>query len=230
MNYEYKFNSENCWFKDNCENYKTDNCNQFCRRYKYLHYQANHSLLKPAQQYPAKLIVPKNDTQVYTRLTNIRADIVNYVQSGNNLVLMSKTCGVGKTTWMTKLAMQYMSKIQDNEKPRVLFLNCAKFAIMQKNMCAGYVHKDLPYILDNIERVDLVVWDDLAITDLTSYDFLNLYVYINDRMDSKKSNFFTLNCGDKTISEVIGPRLYSRVVLGSEVLEFKSKDARGLNL
>lgn len=227
MQYEYTFNKKDCWFKDKCNNFgKEDKCNEFCKYYKYLHYQAKHSLLTTKQQYPPELVIRDEDKEEYKRLVEIRENIFKYVKDGNNLVLMSNNPGNGKTTWMTKLAMSYMAKLYTNDRPRVLFVNCARFCLQLKHMCAGYTQEDLHYLLDNIEKADLVIWDDLAVTDLTSYDYLSMYTYINYRMDSGKSNFFTLNHNKETLLEILRPRLYSRIIFGSEILQFKSTDFR----
>ena len=227
MKYEYIFDRESCWFKQNCENYKNaEICSQFCKRYKYLHYHANHSLMTNKQLYPEKLSIPEIDEQAYERLSNIRKDIFNYVQSGNNLLLKSSKCGNGKTTWTTKLAMTYMSKLRTNDYPRVLFINVARLCVWIKQMFAGYVHKDLHYFLDNVETADLVIWDDVAVVELTNSDYISLYTYIDYRILAGKSNFYTINAKEKDLMNILGERLYSRIVLDSEVLEFKSEDCR----
>ena len=228
MKYEYDFDQSICWYKNTCEIYKTEKCSIFCRRYHDLHFQTAHSLLKPKQQYPQKMVTPKIDEDAFNRLSEIKKDIVNYVRSGKNLMIMSETCGNGKTSWMERMMMQYLSKMTDFENPRALFISYPKFAIMKKDMVSGYMHEDLKYILDHIEKVDLVVWDDIAVSSLTEYDTLNLYVYVNERINAGKSNFYTMNCSERDAYTLLGTRLYSRIFGDSEIIKFKSKDARGV--
>lgn len=227
MQYEYKFNKEDCWFSKTCKDYgNKDVCMQFCERYRCLHFHAKQSLMTEKQQHPPKLVVPEQDKQEYERLIEIRNDIYKYVKNGNNLVIKSERCGNGKTTWMTKLAMQYMAHLRTLLVPKVMWVNCARFCLQMKNMVAGYTHKDLHFLLDHIEDADLVLWDDLAVSDMTNYDYLNLYTYINYRMDAGLSNFYTINMRDEDIVKTLGDRLYSRIMNGSEIITFHSPDFR----
>ena len=227
MKYEYNFRQSNCWYKNSCQDFKSEKCNEHCLRYQYLDYQVSQSLLKPRQQYRQRMVTPEVDKAAFERLAEIKGDIVNYVRRGSNLMLMSENCGNGKTCWMERMTMQYLSNMRDFEHPRALFISYPKFAVMHKNMFNGYMHEDLKHILDFVEKVDLVVWDDIAVSSLTEYDTLNLYVYVNERMNAGKSNFYTMNCDDKQAYKLLGPRLYSRVFRGSEILEFKANDMRG---
>lgn len=227
MQYEYNFNREECWFKNTCVDYGNDEkCMLFCPKFRYLHFHAKQSLMTEKQQHPPKLATPKEDEKAYNRLVEIRADIAKYVKIGKNLVIKSERFGNGKTTWMTKLAMQYMSTLRTNKEPKVMWVNCARFCLQMKNMVAGYTHKDLHFLLDHIERADLVVWDDVAVEDMTSYDYLNLYTYINYRMDAGLSNFYTINVSDKNAEKILGNRLFSRIMFGSEVITFTAPDFR----
>lgn len=226
MEYKFTFNKKDCWFNSVCTQYNTDNCNEKCARYCNLHYLAEHSLLSKKQQHPISLKVPEIDKVEINKLVNIRSNIVSFVKEGNNLLIQSAHTGNGKSTWAHKLLMQYLSNFGYSEKPKALFINVPRFCMMKKDMIAGYTHPDLHYILNNIEKVDLVVWDDIAVTEMTPYDYLNIYVYLNQRIDNGKSNIYTSNYVGEKVSKVLGDRLYSRVINGSEVITFNSLDFR----
>lgn len=36
--YKYNFNKENCWYKNKCNKYETENCNKNCIRYMEIDY------------------------------------------------------------------------------------------------------------------------------------------------------------------------------------------------
>ena len=226
MEYKFSFNKQDCWYRQVCPSYNKSNCNENCVRYGYLHYLAEHALLSYAQQHPMKLKTNILDSDAYDKLNDIKSNIVSFVQSGKNLMINSKNTGNGKTTWASKLIMQYLATFGYCESPKALFINVPKFCMMKKDMIAGYTHPDLHYILSQIETVDLVIWDDLVATEITPYDYLTLYVYINSRMDKNKSNIYTSNYVGEQVKKTIGDRLYSRVMQGSEIITFKSPDLR----
>ena len=226
MEYKFNFSKKDCWFNKVCDKYDTQQCNEKCSRYCNLHFLAEHSLLSKKQQHPISLKVPLLEQASVNKLVDIRTDIVNFVKQGNNLLIQSPYTGNGKSTWSYKLIMQYLSNFGYSEKPKALFINVPKFIIMKKDMMAGYTHPDLHYILNNIDKVDLVVWDDIAVTEMTPYDYLNIYVYINERIDAGKSNIYTANYINDKLSKILGDRLYSRVVNGSNIVTFTSPDFR----
>lgn len=230
MEYKFSFNKEDCWYKHVCPSYNKSNCNENCVKYGYLHYLAEHALLSYSQQHPPKLKSNIVDEKMYQKLNDIKNNIVDFVKQGKNLILDSSNTGNGKTTWATKLIMQYLATFGYCESPKALFINVPKFCMMKKDMVAGYTHPDLHYILANIENVDLVVWDDLVATEMSPYDYLNVYVYINSRVDKNKSNIYTFNYTGEIVKKTIGDRLYSRVMNTSEELTFKAPDLRNTKI
>jgi DNA replication protein DnaC len=75
--------------------------------------------------------------------------------------------------------------------------------------------------------VDLVVWDDVASTDLSSYDMSNLLTYIDQRCLNIKANIYTGNITSfQELEKIVGNRLASRIWNASEIIEFKGKDRR----
>lgn len=229
MNVTYEFNANKCWYKDNCSQKGTESCNYMCQRYTDLFYQTKYALLNDSQCYPPKLIVPECDKQEYETLINIRSDIVNFVKSGKNLVIISENTGNGKTAWSLKLLMQYLSKTRFiDEKPYALFVPCTRFLVHQKNSMNNITSEFFVHITKNVETVPLVVWDDLVVENMTRYDSSVLYAYIDARISANKSNIFTINGKESDIAYALGDKLYSRVFRTSTVVEFANKDMRGI--
>ena len=81
--------------------------------------------------------------------------------------------------------------------------------------------------MQNLESVDLVVFDDIAVSGVSQYDYTQLFNIINKRMMAEKSTIFTSNIVDyEQLEELFGPRLASRVYTNSEIIELKGWDMR----
>ena len=78
-------------------------------------------------------------------------------------------------------------------------------------------------------NADLVVWDEIGTKAVTQFEHEHLLSLINNRIDSNKSQIFTSNLDPTALRDVVGERLYSRVINLSTVMEFKGADKRGLN-
>lgn len=227
MQVEFVFKPESCWYRESCKNYGTQNCTKMCNAYYSLYNQTKYALLTYNQTKPPKLDVPNCDKKAYDRLINIRSNIVDFVRRGKNIVIYSKFTGNGKTTWATKLLMQYLSQTPFlQEKAYGLFIPCTKLLVLQKLSYGGYQPQELKHIYENIERANLVVWDDLITETLSKHDSSFLYAFIDSRVSAGLSNIFTLNGTEKQCAEFLGDKLYSRVFRTSEVVEFVNEDMR----
>lgn len=86
----------------------------------------------------------------------------------------------------------------------------------------------MDYINENVLEADLVVWDEVAIKNLSNYDHEHLLSMINVRLDQGKSNIYTSNLSKEDLYEKVGERLYSRIVNLSTVIELRGSDKRGI--
>ena len=91
-------------------------------------------------------------------------------------------------------------------------------------MTSSYIEHIKKHVLD----ADLVVWDEIAVSDLTKFEHEHLLNLVNTRIDYGKSNIFTSNQGPEELKEKLGERLYSRVVNLSTNIELFGSDKRGL--
>jgi DNA replication protein DnaC len=81
--------------------------------------------------------------------------------------------------------------------------------------------------LDNLKNVDLVVWDDIALTTMSQYDYTQFYNIIDKRILAEKSNIFTTNCTSvEELADLVGAKIASRIYYTSEIVELKGKDMR----
>lgn len=94
---EYKFSKCDCWFRNNCSNYDTENCHSGCKIYFQYYYLVNLANIPKYLQQPANQVLqPGKDIKEYKYLESIKENIVDWVYQGRNLYLYSDTCGNGK--------------------------------------------------------------------------------------------------------------------------------------
>ena len=215
-------NSE-CWYKDTCK----DNC-ELCTVFFQMNWQMENSGLPKAKQRPISLTIDENneeDMDAYLRLKEIRENIVDFVERGRNLYICSKYTGNGKTSWAIKMLQTYFhyTAVGNYDNLKGMFVSTTELLLRFKDF-----NNPLPKsYIDNLKNVDLVVWDDVAITNISNYDFTQLYNIIDTRMLAEKSNIFTSNQPTvEGFAELMGSRLASRVYYVSSIVELKGKDMR----
>lgn len=224
--YRTKIYQKNCILKNHCED---KNCNEFCKRCYSVNYLIYNGDIGKIYLQGNKLIPQNVDVEVFNRLSYIKENMEDWVRDGQNLLLRSKGCGNGKTSWSTKLLLNY-------------FLQVSKYGLINDGLFINVntllydikenISTKEGIILEKLRRImkaDLIVWDDLGVARYTEYEIEQLWRLIDYRVVNSKSNIYTTNGLDCSIKDNIGPRLYSRIVNNSEVLEFKGADRRGGN-
>lgn len=228
-----------CWWSTKergdkfiCPKKKDRNCPELCFKYLGMKWQMeNCGLPKAKQKMQHMSITDTNevDEMVYNQLIDIRDNILDFVQSRNNLYLCSKNIGNGKTTWAIKLLHTYIAQKCEYSEEKLfgLFISVPELLTGMYALDDNVQKEKNRRLLDSIDKIDLVVWDDVAITGLTQFQYLNLYTFINKRVFAEKSNIFTSNIitqGD--LADTIGERIASRVWNTSKIIEFKGPDFR----
>ena len=181
----------------------------------------------PKKSIGMKLTPDGVDYEQFVRLANIQDNIVEFVSDGHNLYLHSQTCGNGKTTWAIKLLLQYFNEVWacNNFKERGLFINVPTFLTKIKTVI-GSPDEKFEDFRKLIDEVDIVVWDDIASTKLSDFDYNTLLTYIDKRTLECKCNIYTGNVSPHELEKYIGQRLTSRVLNHSAVVELKGADKR----
>ena len=219
---EKQRNSE-CWYVSTC-NEDCDTCTTFIQ----LDWQMKNSGLPASKQKIITLYVNENnacDKSAYQQLALIKKDVVNYVQSGKNLYICGVNPGTGKTSWAIKLMQSYFHHCAEGNYQNLLGLYVSTVELLLKlkdfNNPLPAKYKEL------LETVDVVIWDDIAVTGISQYDFTQLYSIINNRIFAEKANIFTSNVTTYAqLEKVLGSRLASRVYNASDIIELKGMDMR----
>ena len=215
--------NSNCWYIDTCN----DDCNK-CAVFFQMNWQMEHSGLPKAKQRPITLYLTDDnsgDKQAFHKLADIRKDIVSFVEQGKNLYICSKWTGNGKTSWAIKMLHTYFhhTAVGNYDNLKGMFVSTADLLLRLKdfNNPVSKTYKD------NLENVDLVIWDDIALTNISQYDYTQFYNIIDKRILAEKSNIFTTNCTSvEELAELVGAKIASRIYYTSEIIELKGKDMR----
>ena len=215
--------NSNCWYIDTCE----DDCNT-CSVFFQLNWQMHNSGLPKAKQKPIQLWVNDNnagDMKAFVRLKEIKTNIVEFVEHGNNLYICSNYTGNGKTSWAIKMLHTYFhyTAVGNYDNLKGMFVSTTELLLQLKD----FNNPLSKTYLDRLKNVDLVIWDDIAVSGMSQYDFTQLYTIIDKRILAEKSNIFTSN--QPTVdgfAKIMGNRLASRIYYTSEIIELKGRDMR----
>lgn len=217
-----------CWLTNQC-NHK--DCDTFCLRRFKLDYLYNQALVsaEQRQRVDLKLDYDLTDKQAFDFLKNVESSIVGFVNAGKNLYLWSNMTGNGKTAWSLRLLQAYFNSVwpKSDLKCKALFINVPKFFLALKDNISEK-SEYIAQIKANVLDADLVIWDEVALKTLTQFEMENLLSLINNRLDCGKSNIYTSNISPNDLLNLVGDRLYSRIINMSEVIEFRGADKRFL--
>lgn len=82
-------------------------------------------------------------------------------------------------------------------------------------------------ILEELDRVDLLVLDDLGAEKATEWVLDRLYLVVNRRYENARPIIVTTNCDDAGLRERVGPRIVSRLYEMCMLIDqFPEKDHR----
>lgn len=181
----------------------------------------------PKNMIGVRLVPDDIDYDKFVQLSNIQNNILEFVSDGNNLYLYSLNCGNGKTTWSIKLLLQYFNEVWacNNFKERGLFINVPTFLTNIKRVISR-PDEQFERMREVIEDVDVIVWDDIASTKLSDFDYNNLLTYIDKRTVEGKCNIYTGNIVPSELDVYVGKRLTSRILNHSTIIQLKGADKR----
>lgn len=228
--YEFKFNSEQCWYKTVCEHYGNEQeCNSRCIRYSEIDYLMYLSNIPKARQQPFKLVPEVADKEAFMFLkTEIKDRVTDFVNNGENLYIYSDNFGNGKTSWAIKIMQEYFNRIWFGNRYRCrgLFIFVPAFLTNIKRNISNPSDEFNDFV-DRITTADLVIWDDIGANRLTDFDHTQLLTYIDQRKLSLKSNIYTGNLNYDKLMEYVGARLTSRIWNDSTTVRLVGCDRRG---
>ena len=230
FNYDMNISQENsnCIYKTTCNHV---DCAGFCLKWFKSQYYLTQSLIPEDKwvKYPLRVDNDGADIDAFEQLSAIEADIENKVSTGFNLYIFSPYVGNGKTSWAYRMALSYVDKTwyKRDLKPTVLFISVPKFLLdLKANISEKSAY--IEHIMHNVTDVDLVIWDDIGSKNGTEFEVSHLLSIIDQRVARGLSNIYTSNMDREELHQVLGDRLYSRIVNYSDVIRIVGKDKRGI--
>ena len=216
-------NSKNtdCWYVSSC----VEDCAN-CTLYPQMKWQFDNSGLPKSKYMPIRLSPQPTDRRAFERLADIREGIDEFVEQGQNLYICGRTPGNGKTSWAIKMLQTYFVFVSEGNLFTVkgMFVSVPELLLKMKDFNNPLSNE----YKENLKSCDLLILDDIAVTGISQYDYLQLFTLIDGRMLANKSIIFTSNVTSlKDLEKSIGERLASRIWGNSKVIEIKGGDMRG---
>lgn len=222
--------SKNCWLKGNCKQLHCDDPNGCMILYKldYLYNEANVPL-KMRENIVLKVDADGTDLEEFKQLKQIQDNIIDFINNGHQLLIHSKGCGNGKSSWALRLLQTYFNKIwlKSELACKALFINVPHFLLALKDNITSK-SEYIQHIKENVLTCDLVIWDDIGTKNSTSFESENLLSMIEGRILNNKANIFTSNLNDQELHDALGDRLASRICNLGYNITFNGGDKRGL--
>lgn len=191
-----------CWYDNppGCPN-KGHNCKRRCVPYKCMNALINNCGQPNAFKFLIQLNPTKKDIKAFLRLQSIKDNILDWVNSGNNIFIHSKNSYNGKTTWALKLLYKYFDQVWMYKPFTILgyYLYVPEFLFKLRDLKYKDTQefKQIDYIL---KHCPLVIWDNINSVTLTQADQVSLDIYLNKRGLNNLSNIFV----GKTLTPEVG--------------------------
>lgn len=201
-----------CWAgrSDFCRKYP--NCDTFCEIRVILEGIYAQSNIPLKYQFYQKLIPDPEDRPNYVIVREIVDKVDNWVKTGNHLLLWGTNKGNGKTSIACAIAGAYIRKnaYLSNLDPIVYFIKTSKFLEELRNQMDNPT-KDFPHKLKLIEKVPLLIIDDIGAEKPTDWVRERLLDLIDERYGNNRSTIYTSNCSLGTISLNLHDRIADRI-------------------
>ena len=224
---KYNFSPETCWYKNVCNLSGTNDCTEYCIRFGQMKHMIESSNLPRTLCYPIRLEPTESDLDAFIKLDNIRKNIVEFVHCGKNVYIFSNVSGNGKTSWSAKLMLKYFEQVWQNNYYRERGLFVPVTELLMDARLFGFNNDKTKQLFNKIKLVDLVIWDDIGVTQFTPMELGILYSLISYRISNGLSNIYTGNLNQEQLCEVVGNKLCSRIFEESICIEFTGMSRRG---
>lgn len=138
---------------------------------------------------------------------------------------------VGKTYQAKKIFDSYKNEIT-HEKLQKFEISDAKFKqLIKSNQLVLRGHEEYNcsiefYPLEMMLRVDVLLYDDLWVTDVTEAYLRDLTFILDERSKKWLINIFTTNLKKEDLNKKLNERIVSRILYNTDVVVFQGEDKR----
>lgn len=216
-------------FYTNCAK-RGEGCAEACPRLSQMAFLFESAELPKNRRKPIRLIPDECDVKAFDRLKEISLSARSFVEAGGSLFVCGNVTGNGKTSWAIKIMQNYFNQVWagNNYRPRGLFVSVPALLNLQS---MGFSDRDsmerLGEFVAKACAVDLVVWDDIACSEMTKAQQNLLQGVLDSRLACGYANVYTGNMRGMPLKAAVGQRLFSRICNGSEVVYLAGRDMRG---
>lgn len=174
--------------------------------------------------------VDNDNQETYDKIFPFINNIVDEIDGGLNVCLVSKNSGTGKTFTAAMFLNHFIYKTCitsrfDFETPLAMFVEYAEF-IHHARYRDQY--EDIFQEFELMQQVPLLLLDDVGAGTMTDFAREQTYLLLNERYNAGLSNIVTSNffLSDLKKDELLGKRCVSRISNNLLYLELKGKDRR----
>lgn len=205
----------------------TDNCNKNCLGYQQLKFLYKTSGIPKKYQHLHNLDLQKSDKGIQSTLENFRDNIVENVEKGKGVIMVSQNKGNGKTSWACIFLNSYFREIAltNNLRVRGKFISVPDF-LQGLRDDFDKEQKEMNKIKKHIREADIVVWDDIGVETPTKWVRETLYNFINYRISNEMTQIYTSNRTVSELENILGERIFSRIRGQCLGVIFSGKDMR----
>lgn len=222
--------SKDCWLKDQCKQLHCDEPSGCMILFKldYLYNEAGIPL-NLRKNLKLRTDADGTDLEEFKKLKGIQDNIQSFIINGEQLLIHSKTCGCGKTSWSLRLLQTYFNSIwlKTDLSCKALFINVPYFLLALKDNISNK-NSYIEHIKDNVLDCDLVIWDDIGTKNSTAFEAEHLLSMIDGRIINGKANIYTSNLTDDELHTALGDRLASRICNLGYNITLHGGDKRGV--
>ena len=186
----------------------------------------------PKKYYEPQDLVPRAvDSEAWNFLQDYRENIVERVESGENIVISSDTVGNGKTSWAIRLLQRHLAETALDGRLVDKGVFCVSASMLEIFGDFGYFETSVEFFdyLNRLKNCDLLVIDELGSGRITQVSYNHFYDLVNYRVDNELTTIYTTNFSDAQIKDILGERMYSRIFDTATVIEFGASNVRGLS-
>lgn len=216
-----------CYASDICNKVSLEACNKSCKAFVWLEAIYISSNIPLLYQFDKKLIPPKLDLNNFKKLDVIKKDVIKFVEEGKNIFLYSSIPGTGKTSWMCKIANEYIRKNLFSSKFDSLIYFANSSEVMEE-LRLGYEDGSYKSIMNKLKDSSLLILDDLGAEKTTEWVRERFYEIINYRINNELSTFYSSNLSIEDLEIKLGSRIISRLGFKAKIIKLDGNDRRKL--
>lgn len=218
-------NGNDCPYRGGCQSHLEDgSCSNMCPQFHEINILFENANIPRKYLQPYKLFPSQEDVGSYNILNEIKNNILQMVNYGFDIYIFSEHHQNGKTSWAIKILQNYLHytwKLPGNRK-RGLYVDVGEY-LREMKTSFNENNNEIRSFENDIDSVDLVIWDNIDESKLSEWDRANIKQHIKKRISNNLSNIFVgTNCDNK-LSSIVGSDLKYYIQDNSTIIPLMGK-------